>query len=344
MSIVTRAKILGFVTPKRIAEFVSEKFNYKVDYSNVRTHSEGPKSNYDFKKEYDSHKEVITGAGAISIELDTTFVTLFYSTKNINTYENLEYYERRGLGDMVRARTTSLFSNYDERISEIIFAIINEFGGWYVENDVKGEYERIIGRQERLKEKSQKKRVDVMVDIETLGDKAVFQIAAVRFDIKTGEILSTFNKIISPENLKNIDGKTLLWWLNTNSELLKSLFAKANCESEEKLFKDFSDWINNFSSKNSTKEDVYLWGNGILFDNRIIKNKCEEYNIVYPIFYRNDRDMRTFVELAAIKCGFASEVEYRKTFAMAGDLHDAFADARFQAMILSSAYKVLIGG
>jgi hypothetical protein len=29
---------------------------------------------------------------------------------------------------------------------------------------------------------------------------------------------------------------------------------------------------------------------------------------------------------------------------MVGDLDDAFDDARFQAMVLSSAYKVLIGG
>jgi hypothetical protein len=89
--------------------------------------------------------------------------------------------------------------------------------------------------------------------------------------------------------------------------------------------------------------DVFLWGNGILFDNRLIQSKCQQHNIPYPIFYRNDRDMRTLVELAALKTGNGSEFEYRSHFDSIGTRHNALDDCLFQVKVLCQAYNDVMG-
>ena len=71
-------------------------------------------------------------------------------------------------------------------------------------------------------------RIDIMCDIETLGtkiDSTIFQIAAIAFDIKTGEHIRTFNQtadISQDDNLK-VTGSTLIWWLNKDKELFAKL-------------------------------------------------------------------------------------------------------------------------
>lgn len=187
-------------------------------------------------------------------------------------------------------------------------------------------------------------RVDIMVDIETLGvgsDAFTFQIAACAFDIATGEIINTFNESLDIEQLNDITvkGATLLWWLKTNKELLYKLLSQGTIPSEEKLFGKMVEWVNQLPGGLTAK---FLWGNGILFDNNIIRTHCERYHLTYPIYYRNDRDMRTLLELASIKTGLP-ELEIKKQFG-ANDVvaHDAFDDVRNQISIVSACYKLLI--
>src|SRR5690625_4007009 len=143
-------------------------------------------------------------------------------------------------------------------------------------------------------------RKDIMVDIETLGKKSsstIFQIAAVSFDITSGEIYSSFNHIadIEDNRILNVDGSTLKWWLNTDKALLNKLLNKGEGSSEQLLI-DFHDWL---SSQSEDERDTYLWGNGILFDNKMIQHQFELIGLDYPIFYRNDRDVRTVLELTS---------------------------------------------
>src|SRR5690625_1851360 len=151
-----------------------------------------------------------------------------------------------------------------------------------------------------------KKRIDVMTDIETLGtgdNATVFQISAIAFDIRTGQYLNdvpVFNQVadIAKNKELNVDGSTLKWWLNTDKELLTKLINSGKNSSENILIM-FHKWLTGLGNK----KDVYLWGNGILFDNRIIKAQFENIGLTYPIFYRNDRDVRTILELASFKTG-----------------------------------------
>lgn len=187
-------------------------------------------------------------------------------------------------------------------------------------------------------------RIDIMTDIETLGrgdNTTVFQIAACAFDITTGKILNTFNQIANIEKDKDIpiDGGTLLWWLKINKELLTELLDKGTV-SQKEMFINFKDWIEELSDDEA---NVFLWGNGILFDNKLIQSKMKQYDIEYPIFYRNDRDMRTIVELAALKTGVKTEKEFR-TINRGKEYveHDGLDDVKAQIDVLSKAWNILL--
>ena len=188
-------------------------------------------------------------------------------------------------------------------------------------------------------------RIDIMTDIETLGtnsDSTIFQISAIAFDINTGEHISEFNQIadISKNTNMNVTGDTIKWWLNTNKELLTDLLNKGEQSSDTLLF-NFHSWLEELKAPNNN--DAYLWGNGILFDNKMIQHQMESIGLKYPIFYRNDRDVRTLVELASVKLGI-TEKELKNRFRDDSLVaHDAFDDVKFQIKLAVKCYEILVG-
>lgn len=187
------------------------------------------------------------------------------------------------------------------------------------------------------------KRLDVMVDLETLGkdvDSPIIQIGALAFDIETGQTLKWMVEYPEVPKDAKVDGGTLRWWLDTDKELLTKTISKANT-TEERATLAFVDWIVKTATEYGlTSKDVYLWGNGILFDNKIIQGKCERYGVPYPIQYQNDRDMRTIVDLYRTKD--PQGYEAIKLSASEGNTaHDAVDDCLTQMLIVSHAFKEL---
>lgn len=189
-------------------------------------------------------------------------------------------------------------------------------------------------------------RKDIMVDIETLGtgeNATVFQISAMSFDLTTGDKLDSINLIGDIEKYGdlNVDGSTLKWWLNTDKELLIELLNKGTYE-EYDLFEALHKWLENQSTTGDMK-DVYLWGNGILFDNAKLQtnlNGCS--GLKYPIYYKNDRDVRTILELASMKSGL-TEDEIKKSVTDENERkHDAFDDISYQIRLVVECYKILM--
>lgn len=184
----------------------------------------------------------------------------------------------------------------------------------------------------------EKTRIDIMCDLETLGkdaDTVVFQIAAAAFDINTGTVLYNFNQICDISNTKiMVDGDTLKWWLNTDKELLTKLLNQGNC-SEQWMVEYFHNWIETLQKK----YDVYFWGNGILFDNRIMKAKMESYGMKYPIFYRNDRDLRTLVDIVKTKYNVDphKECQVENT-----EKHNAMHDVEHQIRVATYCWNKLM--
>ena len=345
MGVDTIAKLRGNISEKEIAEFVSKELNCRTDFD-IST-SKYPM--LDCVKEYytDDREHYLTKSGFIHLKFGNDHTrSLFYCKSNVNFYENLEYYSELGLEEMVKSETTHISLGHNEEAESIIYAIVEHFGGWYCSHDCDGEYVEVKPNTVKSEDNTVD-RIDIMVDIETLGrgeSPPVFQIAASAFDIKTGDIIDNINLVADITKNNNIEGDTLVWWLNTNKELLTDLLNQGKkSELDEKgIVEGFCHWITQLVSKyNLGSKDVYLWGNGILFDNRIIWHKCKEYGIEYPIFYRNDRDMRTILELAAMKTG-TDDMTYKNNIPNIGTAHDAFDDVHYQINVVCKCYKDLM--
>lgn len=175
-----------------------------------------------------------------------------------------------------------------------------------------------------------KQRVDVMVDLETLGnrpDATIFQIAASAFDITNGDIIADFEQkadLSLGDTPLTVDPSTISWWLRTNPRLFARLISEGTVSTEE-LLRKFHEWLSNLSKE----YDVRLWGNGILFDNNFIRTQFEALGLYYPINYNRDRDVRTILELAANKLG-VDERSLRKQFEEGLTAHDAGDDVTKQ--------------
>jgi len=100
----------------------------------------------------------------------------------------------------------------------------------------------------------------------------------------------------------------------------------------------FQYWIREHKSTG----EVYLWGNGILFDNNMIKTQMELLGITYPIRYSNDRDMRTILELASHKTHI-NQYELKGSLHQKREKHDAMNDVKSQIEVVCGCYKILIG-
>lgn len=192
-------------------------------------------------------------------------------------------------------------------------------------------------------------RKDIMVDIETLGTgegATIFQIAAMSFDITTGEVIDSINLIgdIEKYHSLSVDGSTLKWWLNTNKELLTDLLNKGTI-TEYEMAQSFSNWLYKQGYPDEDMKEVYLWGNGILFDNaKLQKYLVEIGNLKYPIYYRNDRDVRTLLELASLKSGL-TEDEIKNSVTDENEVkHDAFDDIKYQIRLTHKSYEILVKG
>lgn len=188
-------------------------------------------------------------------------------------------------------------------------------------------------------------RLDVMTDIETLGtnsDSTIIQISAIAFDIKTGEHISKFNQIVDitkNERPLKVTGRTIKWWLNTNKELFAELINSGE-HSSEQVLRNFYDWVTGLAPL-AQINNVYLWGNGILFDNKMIQHQLESIGLSYPIFFRNDRDLRTLVELTSFKLGIGEKElksRYEDDSLVA---HNAFDDVVYQINLAVGCYKEL---
>lgn len=190
------------------------------------------------------------------------------------------------------------------------------------------------------------KRIDIMVDLETLGKhemNPVIQLSAVAFDIHSGRLLSEFNVHIRLEDKLTVDASTLDWWIMTDLELFAELIKKGNA-TEFEAFEAFGMWVENLWECNQVPQSsVYLWGNGILFDNKIIQGKMQALGLTYPIYYANDRDVRTIVDLYCTRYSTDARTLKAKFHAKYKE-HDALQDCYAQIEMVSACYRDLVTG
>jgi len=186
--------------------------------------------------------------------------------------------------------------------------------------------------------------IDIMIDVETLGKKdntAIFQIYAEAFNKESYEIIDTFEAFIDINTVdpKLIDMDALYWWTQNYPETFRKLTKVTNShKSEGDVACDFYLWLSNLFRRGLSFGDLsnnlYIWGNGSVFDNVKIKNFLQRNGFEYPIFYRNDMDLRTILRLASEISGLEEEQIKKDCTDLEATSHDAKDDVKFQIRLL----------
>lgn len=175
---------------------------------------------------------------------------------------------------------------------------------------------------------SKKSFTDVMIDIETVGRTpgyGVIQIAAVPFNINTGEVSdNTFCMSINlKEQVDNFglkwDKSTWAWWMKENPELFKELRYSKNRPVD--VASAFQAWFNALPNSNKLR----TWGNSNRFDLGILTGFFEALlkGVPFNSFWNTwlERDVRTLAEL---------KPEIKKDLKFEGTKHNAIDDCKHQ--------------
>ena len=194
------------------------------------------------------------------------------------------------------------------------------------------------------------KKIDIICDLETLGTKTtspIIQIAAIACDIASRTILDRFNVFIDvSKDSSEIDVGTIKWWLDTNPDLLTDILSKGN-KKEKIAIKEFTEWLEKvrftYAQREKDKKcELLFWGNGILFDNCLIRAACERNGFEYPIKFWNDRDLRTLLMLASLKSGVSEKTIKDRAVDKNLEAHDAMNDCENELKIAYACYEILM--
>lgn len=172
----------------------------------------------------------------------------------------------------------------------------------------------------------------VMIDLETLGTKSnsvVTSIAAVEFNLKTGEIGRQFHQNISIKSSVDagleINPDTIEWWMNQSDEARTGLFN--NVKTLKETLYLFRLFLNDIG-----QENLSVWGNSNRFDLGLLENAYSKFNQVVPWKYTLERDVRTLVSF---------NPDIKKNEVRTGTAHDPISDCLFQIIYCTKIYNTI---
>ena len=177
---------------------------------------------------------------------------------------------------------------------------------------------------------------DVMLDLETIGQHSnavIVSIGAVFFNPLTGNIGAEFYQVIDIEDTMKygeVDGSTLKWWMKQNDDA-RSIFNTNDTMPLKDALLEFNEWMYQIEGFRNR----VVWGNGATFDNTILTNAYKATNMTKPWHFRNDRDVRTMVDVGRRVLG----IDPKKSNVFKGNPHNALDDAKHQAKYISDIYK-----
>jgi len=173
---------------------------------------------------------------------------------------------------------------------------------------------------------------DIMLDLETMGtgnNAMIASIGAVKFDLNTGETGEEFYCTVNLESCDKYglraDGGSIKFWMEQPDEARKALFDPKPISLPDALSK-FKEFYGDFRKSN-------VWGNGALFDNVIMRNAFTAVNKMIPWGYKNDRDVRTLVQLGKLS-GLQKQQVDRE-----GVHHNALDDPKHQVKYCHYIWK-----
>ena len=169
--------------------------------------------------------------------------------------------------------------------------------------------------------------IHAMIDLETLHttpQATVLTVGGVKFNpFDSSEPHSEFYfKLDIDSQNRDVSDDTIAWWGRQDPKVQEEAFSSANRVSMETFLDSLPKWM--------VGVDV-LWGHGYGFDITIIEDMLRQCNKSIPWQFWQVMDSRTLFNLC--------KIDTRK--AMQTDLHNALADAYFQAKGVQMAYKEL---
>jgi hypothetical protein len=192
-----------------------------------------------------------------------------------------------------------------------------------------------------MTEQQEQQFEDVMLDLETLGkgpSAYIVSIGAVRYNLQgrdTFESLAAnssrlfYSPITTEEQFGDIDPDTVAWWMQ-QSDAARSVFK----ETEE--HRSLSVALTQFNEFTGCR---YLWGNGNMFDNNIIRSALKNIGIASAWRFWQDLDLRTLKRIALKKEPSIDLESFRKL----GIYHNALNDAIVQVLMAQRCWRAING-
>lgn len=169
-----------------------------------------------------------------------------------------------------------------------------------------------------------------MIDLETLDvlpSCTVLSVGGVYFN--PFDSSEPFNELYFKINIDDQDrlgrttsDSTIEWWSKQDPKILEEAFNQEGAVTVSEAVEKLSKWL--------YSPDV-IWGQGYGFDLTIIEHMLRSMEVPIPYNFWQVRDSRTLFSLC--------KKDPRKS--MQTDLHNALADAYFQAKSVQMAYKEL---
>ena len=188
--------------------------------------------------------------------------------------------------------------------------------------------------------KTSKKRLDVMIDLETTScrqDAGILSISMIPFEInmiygdketEKKKSFPIFHRVINLNSCffggHHFDSGTQDWWAKQKNEVKEKMMSGVLIEI---AIKELYETLKNYNEE----YELYLWSKGTDFDFPIIEHCFDKYlNEKPPYKYYNKRDVRTFI---------SEYPDIQNMLFEFGDAHDSVDDCRHQIKQIKEAYK-----
>lgn len=187
----------------------------------------------------------------------------------------------------------------------------------------------------------QRKQIHVVLDLETMGtkqDAAIIEIGTVIFNhagvaSAIPNVIDQWSNSVSLESSMKYGGtvsaETINWWMHTDRTEARDTLLAGTQMSLPSALNVVATKILDYSQSNPKP---LIWGNGVNFDNAILKSAYERLDVKVPWGHRQDADFRT------LKLLYKDVVPEP---AFVGTPHIALDDARHEAVWLSSILKYI---
>jgi hypothetical protein len=174
---------------------------------------------------------------------------------------------------------------------------------------------------------------DICVDLETTGtqpDKtAIIQLAAVRFNMRTGEVdPNFFNASLAIPSTRFWDEDTREWWAD-KPVVLERIWSKMR--DPRTVMQEFHRW-----SVKDGDDNLTLWAKPTHFEFPFISSYFREFGVSNPFPFWLANDQNTFLRARHFP---EAPPAYEKEIPFDGDEHDALYDTLHQVKVLLTCYE-----